>query len=224
MLSPLQIAIDGPVASGKTVVGKILADRLACRFLDTGLMYRAITWLALDEHVPLEDGPLTALAQRADMRVEGRGSGNTRILVNGHDATDELRTREVEDAVSVVSRVARLRDVMVEHQRTIAREGRIVMVGRDIGTVVLPDADHKVFLRASVAERARRRYEELKAMGKPSTYEAVLSNLEERDRIDSQRAAAPLRPAEDAIILDTDDIGVEEVVTRILSLTDGRAQ
>ncbi len=226
---PPQIAIDGPVASGKTVVGRILAQRLGYRFLDTGLMYRAITWLALKEGVPLEGAPLTELARRARIRVADQGGtsvssvepGNSRIIVNGVDVTDELRSPVVEGAVSVVSAAPGLREVMVEHQRAIAREGAIVMVGRDIGTVVLPDAGLKVFLRASVAERASRRYRELREMGKETSYKAILDNLRERDALDSQRAHAPLQPAEDARILDTDGIGVEEVVERVLAMVDG---
>jgi cytidylate kinase len=218
---PSQIAIDGPVASGKTVVGRLLAQRLGYRFLDTGLMYRAITWLALKEGVPLEGAPLTDLAGKARIRVADQGGGNSRIIVNDVDVTDELRSPAVEGAVSVVSAAAGLREVMVEHQRAIAREGAIVMVGRDIGTVVLPDAGLKVFLRASVAERASRRYRELREMGKKTSYKAILDNLKERDTLDSQRAHAPLQAAEDARILDTDGIGVEEVVERVLAMMDG---
>jgi len=218
---PSQIAIDGPVASGKTVVGRILARRLGYRFLDTGLMYRAITWLALKEGVPLEGAPLTELAAKARIRVVDQGEGNSRIIVNGVDVTDELRSPVVEGAVSVVSAAPGLREVMVEHQRAIAREGAIVMVGRDIGTVVLPDAGLKVFLQASVAERASRRYRELREMGKETSYKAILDNLRERDALDSQRAYAPLQPAEDARILDTDGIGVEQVVERVLAMVDG---
>jgi cytidylate kinase len=217
----LQIAIDGPVASGKTAVGKLLASRLGYLFLDTGLMYRAITWLALKESTVLEDDPLTRLARQSRIQVKNDDRGNTRIIVNDTDATDALRGRDVEQVVSVVSKVAGLREVMVEHQRDIARKGSIVMVGRDIGTVVLPDADLKVFLRASVKERAHRRHIELQEMGKATPYDAILDNLEERDRIDSQRTHAPLRPAEDAHLLDTDDIGVEEVVERIVDMADG---
>jgi len=221
MTSHLQISIDGPVASGKTVVGKLLAGRLGYRFLDTGLMYRAITWLALKENTPLEDGPLTELAQQARIRVVNDDRGDTRIIVNDTDATDELRGRDVEEVVSVVSKVAGLRKVMVEHQQAIAQGGDIVMVGRDIGTVVLPHAELKVFLRASVKERAHRRHSELQEMGKETSYDAILDNLEERDRIDSQRTHAPLRPAEDAHLLDTDDIGVEQVVERIMAMVNG---
>ena len=208
------MAIDGPVASGKTVVGKLVAHRLGYRFLDTGVMYRALTWLALEEGVPLEDEPLTRLARRASIRVVLDQRGANKIMVDGADVTDELRSRRVDEAVSVVSLVPGLREVMVEQQRDIAAAGPIVMVGRDIGTVVLPRADLKVFLQASVAERARRRHLERKEV----SYEAVLENLAQRDKLDSQRACAPLRPSDDARILDTDGIGVEEVVDRILDM------
>ncbi len=209
------------MAFGKTVVGKLLASRLGYRFLDTGLMYRAITWLALKENIALEDSPLTELAQQSRIQVINDDHENTRIIVNDTDATSELRGRDVEQVVSVVSKVAGLREVMVEHQRDIAREGSIVMVGRDIGTIVLPEAKLKVFLRASVGERARRRHSELQEMGKETSHDAILDNLEERDRIDSHRIHAPLHPAEDAHLLDTDDIGVEEVVERIMAMVNG---
>ena len=204
-------------------MGKLLAHRLGYRFLDTGAMYRALTWLALEEGVALEDEPLTRLARKASIRVVLDQRGNNSILVNGTDVTGELRSHQVDEAVSVVSRVPGLRDVMVEQQRDIAGDGPIVMVGRDIGTVVLPRAGLKVFLRASVAERARRRHLELKETGKEVSHQAVLENLGERDRLDSQRACAPLRPSADARILDTDGIGVEEVVKRILDMmAEGR--
>lgn len=221
LVKRLKIAIDGPVASGKTAVGMLVACKLGYRFLDTGLMYRAITWLALKEHVPIEDASLTRLAQKARISISTSADGSTRIAVNGEDVTEHLRTPEVEAFVSPVSRVKGLRDVMVQKQREVARDGAIVMVGRDIGTVVLSDADLKVFLKASVHVRARRRYEELLAKGTEASYDAVLDNLQERDRIDSQREHAPLRPAQDAHILDTDDIGVEEVVQRVIALLDG---
>jgi cytidylate kinase len=218
---PRQIAIDGPVASGKTVVGRLLAQRLGYRFLDTGLMYRAITWLALKENIPLEEEALAKLARSMCIRIADEGKGNTHIIVNNQDVTGQLRISAVEAAVSPVSTVQGLREVMVQHQRDVAHEAPIVMVGRDIGTVVLPKAGLKIFLHASVPVRAQRRYRELIETGSAVSYEAVLSNLEERDRIDSQRDQAPLRPADDAHILDTDDIGVDEVVEQIISLLDG---
>lgn len=213
------IALDGPVAAGKTAVGKLLAQRLNYRFLDTGSMYRAITWLALEERVPLEPPALASLAQRALIRVVTDGE-HTRILAGERDVTDLLRSPRVERAVSIVSQVLEVRQAMVRQQQKIASQGRIVMAGRDIGTVVLPSADLKVFLTASVQERARRRYEELKALGQKVTYEQVLAGLRERDTLDSQRAHSPLRPAEDACIIDTDGKGLEQVVAEVLALVE----
>lgn len=219
MAAPEVIAMDGPVAAGKTAVGKLVAQRLGYRFLDTGSMYRAVTWLALEEAVPLETPALAALARRVRIRVVESPRG-TRILVAERDVTDQLRTRKVEDAVSIVSQVKEVREAMVRQQQEIAREGRIVMAGRDIGTVVLPDAKLKVYLIASVEERARRRYEEFRALGRQASYDDVLANLRERDKLDSQRAHSPLRPAEDARTIDTDGKGLEQVVAEILALAE----
>ncbi len=219
MATPRVIALDGPVAAGKTAVGKLVAQRLKYRFLDTGSMYRAVTWQALEEAVPLEAPALAALAQRARIRVVESPQG-TRILVGERDVTDLLRSPKVEGAVSIVSQVLEVRQAMVRQQQEIALEGRIVMAGRDIGTVVLPDAELKVYLTASVEERARRRYDELRALGQQVTYEAVLAGLHERDRLDSQRAHSPLRPAADARMIDTDGVGLEQVVAEILTLAE----
>ena len=219
MATPGVIALDGPVAAGKTAVGKLVAQRLKYRFIDTGSMYRAVTWLALEEAVPLEAPALAALAQRVRIRVV-ESPGGARILVGERDVTDLLRSPRVEGAVSIVSQVLEVRQAMVCQQQEIAREGRIVMAGRDIGTVVLPDAELKVFLTASVQERARRRYDELCALGQQVSYEEVLAGLRERDRLDSQRAHSPLRPAGDARIVDTDGKGLEQVVAEILALAE----
>jgi cytidylate kinase len=216
---PEVIALDGPVAAGKTAVGKLVAQRLKYRFIDTGSMYRAVTWLALEEGVPMEEPALAALAQRVRIQVVASPQG-TRILVGERDVTDLLRTARVEDAVSIVSQVLEVRQAMVRQQQEIAREGRIVMAGRDIGTVVAPDARLKVYLTASVQERARRRYEEFRALGRQASYEDVLANLRERDTLDSQRAHSPLKPAEDARIIDTDGKGLEQVVAEVLSLAE----
>ncbi|MDP3062527.1 MAG: (d)CMP kinase [Chloroflexota bacterium] len=219
MATPGVIALDGPVAAGKTAVGKLVAQRLKYRFIDTGSMYRAVTWLALEEAVPLEAPALAALAQRVRIRVV-ESPGGVRILVGERDVTDLLRSPKVEGAVSIVSQVLEVRQAMVRQQQEIAREGRIVMAGRDIGTVVLPDAELKVYLTASVQERARRRYDELRALGQKVSYEAVLAGLLERDRLDSQRAHSPLRAAADARIIDTDGVGLEQVVAEILALAE----
>lgn len=214
---PRVIAIDGPVAAGKTVVGKRLSKLLGYRFIDTGSMYRAITWLALKEKVPLEEEPLSQLAHSAQLQVLPGDNGD-RWLVNGQDVTAQLRTPEVERKVPIVAQFPGVRQAMVAHQRKLSRNGGVVMAGRDIGTVVLPEADLKVFLLASVPERARRRYEELRSLGRKVEYQQVLQELETRDRIDSQRAVSPLRPAPDAHILETDCFSIDQVVERILSL------
>ena len=212
-----KIAIDGPVASGKTVVGRLVAQRLGCRFLDTGIMYRAVTWVALSRGVGLEDDEaLAGLATSLEMRLVP-GEAGDRLLVDGEDVTDFLREPEVDRGVSQVSAVSGVRRALVEQQRAIASEGSIVMLGRDIGTVVLPDADVKVFLKASVEVRARRRYSELQEKGLDISYDQVASDLERRDRIDSERAASPLRPADDAIQIDTDSLSVEDIAERILA-------
>ena len=217
MPRPDMIAIDGTVASGKTSVGRMLAGRLGYRFLDTGIMYRAVTWAALERDVPVEDEPgLSRLAGSAAIRVgDADGKG---LQVDGEKLDQELREPRIDQVVSLVARVPGVREALVRRQREIAEGGRIVMVGRDIGTVVLPTAPLKLFLLASVAERASRRHLELTGEGQDVEYGKVLKELETRDRIDSTRAAAPLRPAEDAHMVDTDGLDLEQVLERVLRL------
>lgn len=211
------IAVDGPVASGKTAVGRLLSRKLGYRFLDTGIMYRALTWLALERGVDPEDAHgLVKMAKGHELGVVFGGDEDARILVDDQDITPNLWRREVDRAVSLVSRVAGVRELLVDHQRRIAAEGAVVMVGRDVGTVVLPDAPLKLFLIASKEERARRRYEELRTAGQGLSYEQVLSDLERRDRLDTQREAGPLRPATDACVMATDDLSLDEVVEQVL--------
>ncbi len=215
MSHPSVIAIDGPVASGKTVVGRALARRLGYRFIDTGLMYRAITALALEKGVsPEDEAGLGRLARETVISMEG--DGPVRVLAGAVDITSRLHLPKVEQAVSYVSRVAEVRHAMVAQQRRLAAEGRVVMVGRDIGTHVLPDAPAKVFLLASPEERAGRRHREMAAASRPVPLEEVVANLELRDTLDSQRAQAPLRAAEDALQFHTDGLSVEQVVERLL--------
>ena len=197
-----------------------MARRLGYRFVDTGMMYRAVAWLALQRGFDLHDErALGKLAEGVSMRVE-LGSPDapeaSRVLVDGADATEHLRTTEVGEAVSLVSRVPAVRTAMVAIQRELAREGGVVMVGRDIGTVVLPDAGLKVYLDASSEERVRRRHEELRAIGRTETVDDVRAELALRDEIDSQRATSPLHPAEDALVLDTDQLSLDAVVDRIM--------
>ncbi len=218
---PRYIAIDGPVAAGKSAVGGQVARRLGYRFIDTGMMYRALTCVALDRGLAPEDE--TALNELADSVTLTVQPGSldapeaSRVLVDGIDVTSRLRTTEIGMAVSLVSRVPAVRRAMVAVQRQLAEAGHVVVVGRDIGTVVLPDAPLKVYLDASANERARRRHEELQAAGDHVTLRQVRDELAHRDAIDSQRDASPLRPANDALVIDTDRLSLEEVVERILS-------
>ena len=224
MPKPSTIAIDGPVASGKTAVGGLLALRLAYRFIDTGVMYRAVTWAALRDGVSHEDETeVTALANRIQIEVAYSDTpGGPRIMVDGREVAGELRSRDVDGWVSLVSSYSGVRRAMVARQRDMAREGRIVMVGRDIGTVVLPDADLKVFLTASSEERARRRYSEMKERGQSPQLEQVMENLLARDEMDSSRADSPLRPGDDAYMLNTNNMGLNEVVDNLIQLMDER--
>ena len=208
------------MASGKSAVGSRLARHLGYRLVDTGMMYRAITCLALDEGIDLRDEAAHAtLGATANFNVQPGPADDpegARVLVNGSDVTDRLRSPEVGEAVSLVSRVPGVRRAMVAIQREIANEGRVVMVGRDIGTVVLPDASLKAYLDASAGERARRRYAEVQAAGRSETLDEVRAELAMRDEIDSQRDASPLRPAEDALVIDTDRMTIQQVVDAIL--------
>lgn len=219
---PSTIAIDGPGAAGKSAVGGRVAHRLGYRFVDTGSMYRALTWLTLQRGVdPQDEETVAELAAATSMEVT-TGSPSApeqcRIGVNGLDATPHLRSPEVEGAVSWVSRVPRVRQVMVGIQRGLAAEGEVVMAGRDIGTVVLPEADLKVYLDASTEVRARRRHEELTLEGQSISLQSVHEELLRRDAIDSSRKTSPLKPAADAVVIDTNDLTLEEVVERVLSL------
>ncbi|MBI2871852.1 MAG: (d)CMP kinase [Chloroflexi bacterium] len=219
MTRPVVIAIDGPVAAGKTVVGKKLSQKLGYKFVDTGTMYRAVAWMAVVRGVSPEDEEgLACLA--GEVSLELSAENGERVLANGEEVTAALRRPEVEERVSLVARLRGVRVAMVQKQRDLAAAGRIVMAGRDIGTVVLPDAALKVFLVASQEERARRRHAELVAVGKAVTYEDVLGSLKLRDRIDSERAESPLRPAADAHLLDTDKLTVCQVLQSILELME----
>jgi cytidylate kinase len=210
------IAIDGPAASGKTAVGSELARRLGFRFLDTGGMYRAVTLLALEAGIDARDeAALTELSRRSAIDPVGGPSGD-RLTVDGRDVTDELRARNVDLRVSQVSAVKGVRVALVEQQRIIAGQGPIVMVGRDIGTVVLPDAKGKVYLNASAEVRARRRVRDMTDLGRDASYDRVVNELKARDDIDSKRRESPLRPAEGALIIDTDDMSVEQIAETVL--------
>jgi cytidylate kinase len=205
------------VASGKTTVGRNLAHRLNYRFLDTGGMYRAVTVVALDERMDLSDQhAISKLTEEMPIEIVASSVGD-RLMVNNVDVTDRLRERAVDQNVSHVAAIQGVRTALVRRQKNIGERGSIVMVGRDIGTVVLPDARIKVYLDASVEVRANRRFlEEQNSIGK-LTYQDILDDLIKRDKIDSKRAVAPLIPADDAVILDTKDLTIEQVVDLILT-------
>ena len=210
------ITIDGPVASGKTVVGRLVAQRLGFMFLDTGAMYRAVTWVALQKGVQLEhEASLVRLADALKIRLAGE-----RLLADGEDITDQLKEPEVEHGVSLVARVPGVRKALVRQQRAMAMEGAIVVVGRDIGTIVLPSAAVKVYLTASVEVRAQRRFEELQRRGDRVAYAQVVNELIRRDKIDSERADSPLRPADDAVPINTDHLTIDELTQKILCLVE----
>ena len=208
------VAIDGPVASGKTTVGARVADRLGYAFLDTGLMYRAATWKAI--HTSVDVGDEFGLTDMTEsMRITLTCD---RLLVDGTDVTDQLRTTDIDRNVSAVSAVRGVRRALTPHQRRIAEARPIIMVGRDIGTVVLTDARTKVFLDASVHTRATRRHAEILASGEAIEFEQVVADTAWRDRIDSERAEAPLSAADDAFIVNTDRLTLDEVVEHIVKL------
>lgn len=223
--TPAIIAIDGPAASGKSTLGRRLADSLGYLFLDTGVMYRAITWLVLQRGIPVEDEEaVTALAEQISIDVRPPSIHDGRacdVIVDGRDITWEARSASVDANVSAVSAYRGVRTAMSEQQRRIGQRGQVVMVGRDIGTVVLPEADLKVYLDASATERARRRFEELRRRGVDTTLHDVLSAVLERDRIDSTRDIAPLRVASDAILIDSEKLTAEEVFREVRKLYEG---
>jgi cytidylate kinase len=219
---PSTIAIDGPAASGKSTIGGILAQRLGYLYFDTGVMYRAVTWAAITEGVAVSDeARVSALAERLRIDVirptvdDGR---QYTVLADGQDVTWEIRRPEVNGGVSPVSAYPGVRAALTVQQRRIGRQGGIVMVGRDIGTVVLPEADLKIYLDATVEERAGRRYREDVARGEPADFDQVLASVKRRDEIDSGRALAPLRAAVDAVVIDTTELQVDQVVERVLAL------
>lgn len=219
---PSIIAIDGPAASGKSTIGKRLADELGYLFFDTGVMYRAITWLTLQRGLSMNDETaITTLAETVSIDVLPPSKADGRacdVIVEGQDITWETRLPEVDANVSVVSAYASVRKALSAQQRRIGQRGKIVMVGRDIGTVVLPKADLKIYLDATAEERARRRYDEIIARGEDADYEEILAKVIERDRIDSTRDVAPLKIAEDAVVVDSDHLNAEEVFQQILAL------
>lgn len=225
--SKLKIAIDGPAGAGKSTVAKKVAEALGYLYIDTGAMYRAATWLALSQHIPLEDSEAVVNAvANATIRLEPdttQKGGKPRVFVNGEDVTDAIRTQQISQLVSPLSTIRKLRDLMLKEQRAMAECGGVVLDGRDIGTVVMPDAEVKIFLTASPEVRAERRVRDLEELGERVDYNVILLEINERDLRDSTRTVAPLKQADDAKLIDTDKLTVEQVVEKILKLTRSRA-
>jgi cytidylate kinase len=212
------VAIDGGVASGKSAVGKRVADALGLPFVDSGLMYRAITKLAAQRSIdPHDSEAITHLAESTDIKIDGE-----RVWANGAELTEGIYDADYADALPTVSAIPGVRKALVEEQRRMGGSG-VVMAGRDIGTVVFPEADLKFFLVASLEEKVRRRAAQFERRGQPVDQEAMRKEVEERDRVDTERAVAPLRPAPDAIVIDTDHLDVDQVVDVILKHVASRA-
>jgi len=208
----LIIAVDGPVGAGKSTAARLLAERLGCRYIDSGAMYRALAWKALQMDLDLEDErPLMRLIGETSIALERSGDGLV-VLVDGQEVSREIRTPEVEQASSKISTLAGIRRVMVARQRQMASQGGVVMDGRDIGTVVFPDADVKFYLEARLEERAKRRYLEARSAGVAGDLEKFTEEVKVRDARDMGRSASPLRKAEDAVTIDTTDLNVFQVV------------
>ena len=218
--SRLIVAIDGPASSGKGTVGMLLAETLGCLFVDTGAMYRALAVLAKQNGVHVEDqNGLGCLAQECQIRflkTDSQDKWGYRVLIDEQDVTEEIRTPQIDMASSQISAYPNVHASMVEKQRGLASVNGVVMEGRDIGTVVLPDADVKFYITAAVHERAKRRYLQMKSWGGDVNMEQLESQMLQRDRDDSHREVAPLRQAENAIVIDTTKLSIEEVLKEVL--------
>jgi len=212
------VTIDGGVASGKSAVGKRVAEKLGLPFIDSGLMYRAITRLAMQRGIdPRDAAAVTRLAESTKLRIDGE-----RVWADGQELTEGIYDADYADALPIISAIPGVRKALVEEQRRMGESG-VVMAGRDIGTVVFPDAGHKFFLVASLEEKVRRRAAQYERRGERVDEEAMRKEVELRDRVDSERPVAPLRPAEDAVMIDTDHLDLDQVVDRIVGHVQARA-
>jgi len=218
-LKKINVAIDGPAGAGKSTVARMVAETLGFLYVDTGAMYRAIAWKSLKERLDPDDAEaVSALVRRLCLQVEPAEGGGLRVLVDGEDVGDRLRLPEVTERVSRIARHPDVRSLLVFLQRELARAGGVVMDGRDIGTVVLPNAEVKVFLTASPRARAERRFREWKRLVPGATLEQIEEEIRQRDRLDSERELSPLMPAPDAVVLDSTHLDAKQVAERILEL------
>ena len=225
MEKKLCIAIDGPAAAGKSTVAKIVAGKKSYIYIDTGAMYRAITYLALKKGVDLNDeAALTALLKESAIDLTVSPEGEQKVYIAGEDVTEAIRTDSVSNQVSIVAKYAGIREEMTKRQQQLAEKGGVVMDGRDIGTHVLPNAEVKIFLLASVEERAKRRFEENVKKGYNVNYETLAEEIRRRDKLDSEREISPLKKADDALEIDTTSLTIDEVAEKILQVVDKKAQ
>lgn len=222
---PFRVAIDGPAGAGKTTTARAVAEELGFLYVDTGAMYRALAVLAVDRGLSPDDAEASAaLAEAVAVAIERGEDGAPRVRIGGRDVTERIRTAEASDGASRISIHAGVRRRLVAWQRALAEAGGVVMEGRDIGTVVLPEAEAKVFLTASPEERARRRHRELLERGESPAFEAVLRDIRERDARDQGREEAPLRPAADAVVVDCTALGRTEQIAAVLRVVLARAR
>lgn len=222
-MKKIVVAIDGPAGAGKSTIAKLVAEKLGYAYIDTGAMYRSVAWKFLQAGKEFDEAFISQLAQTMVIEFKPEASVN-RVFVDGVEVTDAIRSAEVTANVSRVAAIGAVREAMVAQQRRMGESGGVLMDGRDIGTVVFPNAQLKIFLTASVEERALRRYKELVAKGQEVDLAQLKEDIASRDKQDSERAISPLRQAEDALLLDTSDMNIEQVTTKILELVEEKAQ